>query len=122
MRRNVSGVYGLLCATVIHLFRSGGGVGAAGTGTGGAARDGEVGTETEPAAALLVAAAALALALACASGMGVSPPASLGICTAFVLLLRDDLRVGTGLSVTIRDGFSAIQVAQNLRPGQKIIK
>ena len=78
-----------------------------GTGTGGAGTEGVVGTEDGM---------VLVVAAAPASNMGVSPPASVvGTRTALVLLLREDFRVGAGLSVTIREGFSAMQDAQNLR-------
>jgi hypothetical protein len=78
---------------------------------GGAGTEGVVGTEEGM--ALVVAGPA--------SNMGVSPPASVvGTRTAFVLLLREDFRVGAGLSVTIREGFSAMHDAQNL--GGKVKK
>lgn len=71
---------------------------------GGAGTEGVVGTEE----------GMVVLAVAPASNMGVSPPASVGTRTAFVLLLREDFRVGAGLSVTIREGFSVMHDAQNL--------
>ena len=88
-----------------------------GAGVGG----GEEGTEGSGSGMALVA-----------SSMGVSAPGSVGCTctaagtvgtwTAFVLLLRDDLRVGTGLNVTIRDGFSAMHAAQNLESRKGKIK
>jgi len=78
-----------------------------GADKGGAGTEGVVGTEE----GMVLA----AVAAAPASNMGVSPPASVvGTRTALVLLLREDFRVGAGLSVTIREGFSAMQDAQNL--------
>ena len=73
--------------------------------TGGAGTEGVVGTEEGM---------VVLVAVAPASNMGVSPPASVGTRTAFVLLLREDFRVGAGLSVTIREGFSVMHEAQYL--------